>query len=79
MLQSISDIKMDQFYVAAPAMLTILCIPLTFSIAEGIGIGLICAALLALVTGRAKEFPVAGYIIAAMFFLQFFSIFPFSG
>lgn len=79
MLQSISDIKMDQFHIAAPAMLTILCIPLTFSIAEGIGIGLICAALLALVTGRAKAFPVAGYIIAAIFFLQFFNIFPFSG
>lgn len=79
MLQSITDIKMDQFTVAAPAMLTILCIPLTFSIAEGIGIGLICASLLAVVTGRAKEFPLAGYIIAALFFLQFFKIFPFSG
>ena len=34
--------------VALPAVLTLLAIPLTFSIAEGIGLGLIAAALLAL-------------------------------
>jgi len=79
MLQSVTEIKMEQFTIAAPAMLTILCIPLTFSIAEGIGIGLIAAAILAVVTGRAREFPIAGYVIAAVFFLQFFQIFPFSG
>ncbi len=79
MLQSVTEIKMEQFTIAAPAMLTILCIPLTFSIAEGIGIGLIAAALLALVTGRSREFPVIGYVISAIFFLQFFKIFPFSG
>ncbi len=79
MLQSVTEIKMDDFKVAAPAMLTILCIPLTFSIAEGIGLGLIAAALLALTTGRAKDFPVTGYIIAGIFFLEFFHIFPFSG
>ena len=60
-------------------MLIILCIPLTFSIAEGIGMGLICAAALALASGKPKSFPTVGYIIAAIFFLQFFRIFPFSG
>ena len=79
MLQSVVEIKMDEFEIAAPAMLTILCIPLTFSIAEGIGIGLIAAALLAITTGKTKQFPVTGYVIAAIFFLEFFHIFPFSG
>jgi AGZA family xanthine/uracil permease-like MFS transporter len=79
MLQSVVEIKMDDFGIAAPAMLTILCIPLTFSIAEGIGLGLICAALLALASGKPKSFPMAGYVIAAVFFLEFFHIFPFSG
>lgn len=79
MLQSVTEIKMDDFRVAAPAMLIILCIPLTFSIAEGIGFGLISAALLALASGKPKTFPTVGYIIAAIFFLQFFEIFPFSG
>ena len=79
MLQSVIEIKMDDFKVAAPVMLTILCIPLTFSIAEGIGLGLIAAALIALTTGKARTFPVTGYVIAAIFFLSFFHIFPFSG
>ncbi|MDA7916697.1 NCS2 family permease [Opitutaceae bacterium] len=79
MLQSVVEIKMDEFEIAAPAMLTILCIPLTFSIAEGIGIGLIAAALLAITTGKTKQFPVTGYVIAVIFFLEFFHIFPFSG
>jgi AGZA family xanthine/uracil permease-like MFS transporter len=79
MLQSVVEIKMDEFEIAAPAMLTILCIPLTFSIAEGIGIGLIAAALLAITTGKSKQFPVTGYVIAAIFFLEFFHIFPFAG
>ena len=70
---------MDQFNIAAPAMLTILCIPLTFSIAEGIGIGLICAALLAFATGRRRDLSITGYCIAGVFFLQLFKVFPFSG
>lgn len=79
MLQSVIEIKMEDFRVAAPAMLTMLCIPLTFSIAEGIGIGLIAAALLALSSGKPKSFPITGYVIAAIFFLEFFHIFPFAG
>ncbi len=79
MLQSVTEIKMSDFKIAAPALLTILCIPLTFSIAEGIGLGLIAAALLAVTAGRAKDFPVTGYVIAGFFFLEFFHIFPFSG
>jgi AGZA family xanthine/uracil permease-like MFS transporter len=77
MMQSIADVEMGDFATAAPVALTILAIPLTFSIAEGIGFGIISAALLALVTGRARQFPVTGYIIAAVFFLQFFKLPPF--
>ena len=36
MMQSITEIDMTDFKTAAPAVLTILGIPLTFSIAEGI-------------------------------------------
>ncbi len=79
MMQSVSEIPMDDFKTAAPAVLTIFAIPLTFSIAEGIGLGLITAALLALGLGKPKSLTTAGYIIAAVFFLQFFKIWPFSG
>lgn len=79
MMQSVVEIEMADFKVAAPAVLTLLAIPLTFSIAEGIGIGLISAALLALALGKPRSFTLAGYIVAAVFFLQFFKIFPFNG
>lgn len=79
MLQTVTEIDMGDFRVAAPAVLTIIGIPLTFSIAEGIGLGLIAAALLALGAGKPRAFTVTGYVIAAVFFLEFFHIFPFSG
>jgi len=79
MLQSVVEIEMNDFALAAPAVLTLLAIPLTFSIAEGVGIGLIAAALLALALGKPKSFTPVGYIVAAIFFLQFFKLFPFRG
>ncbi|AHF90617.1 adenine permease [Opitutaceae bacterium TAV5] len=79
MLQSVTEIEMTDFRIAAPAALTIVGIPLTFSIAEGIGFGLIAAAVLAVATGKPRGFTITGYAIAAVFFLEFFHIFPFSG
>jgi len=76
-MQSIAEIPMGDFREAAPAVLTILAIPLCFSIASGIGLGLIAAALIALGTGRARSFPAFGYAIAAIFLAQFLGIFPF--
>ena len=74
MMQSITEIDMPDFKVAAPAVLTILAIPLTFSIAEGIGIGLIATALLALALGEGRKLPMLAYLLAAVFFMQFFQV-----
>lgn len=77
MMQSITEIDMSDFKTAAPAVLTIIAIPLTFSIAEGIGIGLITAAILALALGESKKMTAVGYVLAGVFFLQFFHLPPF--
>ncbi|HEX9010430.1 MAG TPA: NCS2 family permease [Holophagaceae bacterium] len=77
MMQSVVEIPMADFGTAAPAILTIFAIPLTFSIAEGIGLGLIAGALLAVGLGRPRSLPALGYLMAAVFFLQFFRIWPF--
>ena len=77
MMQSVVEIDMRDFTVAAPAVLTILAIPLTFSIANGIGLGLISAALLALALGDSKKMTAVGYAVAALFFLEFFKFWPF--
>ncbi len=69
---------MADFKTAVPAVLTIIGIPLTFSIAEGIGLGLISAALLALGLGESKKMTALGYVLAAVFFMQFFHIWPFA-
>jgi len=79
MMQTAAEIDMRDFSTAAPAVLTILAIPLTFSIAEGIGLGLIAAGLLALATGRPRQMALTGYVMAIVFFLQFFRVFPFGG
>jgi AGZA family xanthine/uracil permease-like MFS transporter len=77
MLQSVAEIDFGDLHVAIPAALVIIGIPLTFSIAEGIGFGLITAALLALLAGKPRGLPVLGYVIAAVFFLSFFKLPPF--
>jgi len=79
MVQSAVEIDMRDFAIAAPAVLTLLAIPLTFSIAEGIGLGLMATVVLAIGTGGARRLPAFTYVIAAVFFLQFFAIFPFNG
>ena len=79
MMQSVTEIDMTDFAVATPAVLTMIMTPLSFSIAEGIGIGLICSALLALALGRPRSVTLVGYLVAAIFALQFFQIWPFRG
>jgi AGZA family xanthine/uracil permease-like MFS transporter len=79
MMQSVVEIPMDDFATAAPAVLTIFAIPLTFSIAQGIGLGLISAAVLALGLRRPRSLPMLGYVVAGIFFLDFFRIWPFRG
>jgi AGZA family xanthine/uracil permease-like MFS transporter len=74
MMQSITEIEMSDFKIATTAVLTIGGIPLTFSIAEGIGLGLITAALLALALGEPKRLTALGYVVAAVFFLEFFHV-----
>ncbi len=79
MMQSVVEIPMADFRTAAPAVLTIFAIPLMFSVAEGIGFGLISTALLALALGRPRDFSPIGYIVAGVFFLDFFRLWPFHG
>jgi AGZA family xanthine/uracil permease-like MFS transporter len=78
MMQSVVEIDMSDFQTAAPAVLTIFAIPLMFSIAKGIGIGLICSVLLGVGMGKGRQIPIIGYGVAIMFFLSFFRIWPFS-
>ncbi|MDA2934862.1 NCS2 family permease, partial [Acidobacteria bacterium AH-259-D05] len=57
MLRNVKRIDWDDLAEAIPAYLTILIIPLTFSITEGIAFGFISYTLLKAVTGKFREVP----------------------
>lgn len=67
MFQSVARVELEDFATVAPAFLIILGIPLTFSIAEGLGFGLIAFAVIQLATGRARQSPALVYVLAAVF------------
>ncbi|MFF4651736.1 NCS2 family permease [Streptomyces sp. NPDC001380] len=64
---SIGDIDWADFTIAVPAFLTVVIMPFTYSITNGIGIGFIAFCVLRLATGRGREVPVALYAVAAIF------------
>ena len=70
MFQSVTELKLDDFTEAAPIFLIVAGIPLSFSIAEGIGLGLIAYAVLRLATGRARDTSPLTYLLAVVFSLH---------
>ncbi|MFD8573446.1 NCS2 family permease [Streptomyces sp. NPDC059639] len=63
----IRAIDWDDWTVAIPAFITMLMMPFTYSITNGIGMGFIAFTVLRVVAGRAKEVPVAMYAVSAVF------------
>lgn len=73
-LATIVKIQWDDFSEAVPAFLTILIMPLTFSIANGIAVGFTSYALIKLLTGRGREVSWLVYFLSALFVLKFIYI-----
>lgn len=71
MFECVVDLNFQRFEIAAPAALTILTMPLAFSISTGIGIGLIALAAIHLGTGQTRKLSVIAYALAAAFLLHF--------
>ena len=57
--------------VAVPAFLTLVLIPFTYSIANGLGFGIIAWAVLHLATGRFARRDWFLYLLAALFLARF--------
>jgi AGZA family xanthine/uracil permease-like MFS transporter len=72
MLSSISDIKWSDPLVAFPAFLTLVTIPLTYSIANGLSFGIVSFALLRIFSGRFRKQEWMLYLLAVLFLLRFF-------
>jgi AGZA family xanthine/uracil permease-like MFS transporter len=71
MLGGIGKIEWTDPTIAIPAFLTLITIPLTYSIATGLSFGLIAFAALQLVTGRGDRRNWMLYTLAALFLLRF--------
>jgi AGZA family xanthine/uracil permease-like MFS transporter len=71
MAATITEIPWADPLVAVPAFLTLITIPLTYSIANGLGFGIITWALLHLLTGKVRRQDWLLYILAAMFLARF--------
>ena len=67
MLSPIQKIDLNDFTEAIPAFLTIIIMPLTYSIAEGIVFGMLSYVLLKMLTGKFRDLSITMYIIALLF------------
>ena len=72
MIKGIATIEWDDLTEAVPAFLTLVMMPLAFSVTEGIAFGFIAYAFMKLVTGRAKEAHWLIYLFAVLFIALYF-------
>lgn len=75
MIGQVRDIDFTKFEVALPAFLTILVMPFTYSIANGIGVGFITWVVLAAGRGKIKSVHPLLWIVALLF-VAYFSLGP---
>ncbi len=71
MARGLAEIDWDDITDVAPAVITAISMPLTFSIATGIGFGFISFAVIKALSGRGEDVGVGVWLIAALFVVKF--------
>ena len=71
MVTHVKDIDWGDFGIAIPAFLTIILMPMTYSIANGLGAGFIAYVIIRLIQRRAKEIHLLMYVVSAAFVVFF--------
>jgi AGZA family xanthine/uracil permease-like MFS transporter len=71
MVSTVSDIPWSDPLIAVPAFLTIIMIPLTYSIANGLGMGILSYAGLRILAGRLDRKDWLLYVLAILFLARF--------
>jgi len=71
MMATISEIHWRDPLIAVPAFLTLVLIPFTYSIANGLGFGIISWAVLHIATGKFSKKDWLLYLLAALFLARF--------
>ncbi len=67
MMQSIAELDLKDFSKAVPAVITMIAMPLTFSIAEGIALGFVAYIGFSLLTGRARTVTPLAHLLGLLF------------
>ena len=71
MLRNFKAIDMDDLSSAVPAFLTLILMPLTYSISNGIAMGAIAYVLIKLFTGKYSKQDIVVTIIALLFVVRY--------
>lgn len=71
MLTSLKYVEWDDLLQAVPVAVILIMMPLTFSIADGIGMGFISYTLLCLLTGKLHRTTISVWILTAVFVAKF--------
>lgn len=71
MITAVKDIHFDNAIEAIPAYLTLLTMPILYSISDGIAVGFISYVVLHLLAGKAKEIKPLMYVLAVLFVLKY--------
>ena len=71
MARSLADLNWGDLTESSPAVVCALSMPLSFSIADGIGLGFITYVAVKVMSGRSADCPVAVYAIAFIFLGKF--------
>ncbi|MDI3533797.1 MAG: adenine/guanine/hypoxanthine permease [Thermosediminibacterales bacterium] len=71
MMGAVREIDFSDFTEALPAFITIVAMPFSYSIANGIAAGLIFYPIVKIVAGRAKEVHPIVYVLALLFIIRF--------
>lgn len=71
MVKSFAKVDMEDMRSAIPAFIALIMMPMTYSIANGIGLGAIAYVIMTLCTGKFKKNDIIITVIAALFVLKF--------
>ena len=74
MLEPIRNIPFEDFTESIPAFVCVIMMPLTYSISNGILLGMIAYVLMNLICGKFRKITPAMYILAVLFILKFIFI-----
>lgn len=74
MLSPIKDLDLTDYSEAIPAFICIIAMPLTYSIAEGITLGLLAYVFLHILSGQFKKLSIGMYVLAVLFILKYIFI-----